>query len=56
VDLPLPRLDAQPAGHQLEQEGAAMPVLLQGLARLLGGGLAPEPGKADKAARVPVRR
>jgi transcriptional regulator of PTS gene len=56
VDLPLPRLDAQPAGHQLEQEGASMPVLLQGLARLLGGALALETGKPGKAARVLVRR
>jgi transcriptional regulator of PTS gene len=44
VDLPLPRLDAQPAGHQLEQEGASMPVLLQGVARLLGGALASPAG------------
>ena len=35
VDLSMPRLEAQPAGHQLEQEGASMPLLLRGLAQLL---------------------
>lgn len=35
VDLPLPRLEAQSSGHQLEQEGASMPLLLEGLALLL---------------------
>ncbi len=35
VDLPLPRLEAQSSGHQLEQEGAAVPLLLDGLLQLL---------------------
>lgn len=35
VDLPMPRLEAQRAGHQLEQEGASMPLLLKGLSQLL---------------------
>ena len=36
VDLPLPRLEAQNSSHQLEQEGAAVPLLLDGLLQLLG--------------------
>jgi len=35
VDLPLPRLEAQNSSHQLEQEGAAVPLLLNGLLQLL---------------------
>ena len=35
VDLPLPRLEAQNSSHQLEQEGAAVPLLLDGLLQLL---------------------
>jgi predicted NBD/HSP70 family sugar kinase len=35
VDSPMPRLERQRVGHQLEQEGAAMPVLLQGLREIL---------------------
>ena len=35
VDLPLPRLEAQYSGHQLEQEGASVPLLLNGLRQLL---------------------
>jgi predicted NBD/HSP70 family sugar kinase len=38
ADLPPPRLEAQSVGHHLELEGAAMPLLLQGLARLLDEG------------------
>jgi transcriptional regulator of PTS gene len=36
VDLPLPRLEAQSSGHQLEQEGASAPLLMGGLLQLLG--------------------
>jgi transcriptional regulator of PTS gene len=39
VDLPMPRLERQRVGHQLEQEGAAMPVLLKGLQGLLNQAL-----------------
>ncbi len=35
VGLPMPRLARQGVGHQLEQEGASMPVLLKGLQHLL---------------------
>ena len=35
VGLPMPRMVRQGAGHRLEQEGAAMPLLSQGLKRLL---------------------
>jgi len=35
MDLPLPRLEAQSAGYQLEQEGASMPLLLNGVMKLL---------------------
>jgi|GEM_PF-948078 len=35
VDLPLPRLEAQSSGHQLEQEGASAPLLMGGLLQLL---------------------
>ena len=35
VDLPLPRLEAQNSSQQLEQEGAAVPLLLDGLLQLL---------------------
>jgi transcriptional regulator of PTS gene len=35
VDLPMPRLERQRAGHKLEQEGAAMPVLMNGLNDML---------------------
>jgi len=51
VDLPMPRLEAQPAGHQLEQEGASMPLLLKGLAQMLDAALAPTAGAAKKALR-----
>jgi predicted NBD/HSP70 family sugar kinase len=51
VDLPMPRLEAQPAGHQLEQEGASMPLLLKALAGMLDEALAPPAGKAKKALR-----
>ena len=37
VDLPLPRLEAQSSGHQMEQEGASVPLLLNGLAQLIHG-------------------
>ena len=39
VDLPMPRLERQRVGHQLEQEGAAMPVLLKGLQDMLNEAL-----------------
>ncbi len=53
VDLPMPRLDAQLASHQLEQEGASMPLLLQGLAQMLGEvrPAAPLAGRKAGAAR-----
>ena len=51
VDLPMPRLQAQPGGHQLVQEGAAMPLLLQGLATMLDQALAPTVGAAKKGLR-----
>jgi predicted NBD/HSP70 family sugar kinase len=51
VDLPMPRLEAQPAGHQLEQEGASMPLLLKALAGMLDQALAPVAGTAKKALR-----
>jgi transcriptional regulator of PTS gene len=35
VDLPLPRLEAQSSSHQMEQEGASVPLLLNGLRQLL---------------------
>ena len=35
VNLPMPRLEAQHTGHQLEQEGASMPLLLNGISELL---------------------
>ena len=56
VDLPMPRLEAQPGGHQLEQEGASMPLLLKGLAQLLDGALSPEPGTSKKPARQRYHR
>lgn len=46
VDSPMPRLERQRVGHQLEQEGAAMPLLLQGLQEMLRtamDGIAREP-------------
>lgn len=49
VDLPMPRLQAQPGGQQLVQEGASMPLLLKGLAKLLDQALAPTAGAAKKA-------
>ncbi len=36
VDLPLPRLEAQSSSQQLEQEGASVPLLLNGLQMLIG--------------------
>jgi transcriptional regulator of PTS gene len=39
VDLPMPRLERQRVGHQLEQEGAAMPVLLKGLQDMLSNAM-----------------
>ncbi len=35
VGLPMPRMERQGAGHRLEQEGAAMPWLVQGVKRLI---------------------
>ena len=50
VDLPLPRLEAQHGGHQLEQEGAAMPLLLNGVLQLLRGPPAPDAAAPRKRA------
>lgn len=35
VDLPMPRLEMQSSGHQLELEGASMPLLLEGVVQVL---------------------
>lgn len=35
VDLPMPRLEVQSSGHQLELEGASMPLLLAGVVQVL---------------------
>ena len=43
VGLPMPRMERQGAGHQLEQEGASMPLLVQGLKELMDGALDTEP-------------
>lgn len=47
VGLPMPPLVRQRIGHQLEKEGAAMPLLLKGLHQLVASSLQPgQPGSA----------
>ena len=51
VDLPMPRLQAQPGGQQFMQEGTSMPLLLKGLANMLDQALAPADGAVKKVSR-----